>query len=342
MNQQKNPLFWSFPIGTWFLTQVRVSVLLPIVVLLVCWRLENVQLGMIFAGVLFVSVLAHEFGHVLAARNTGGYGDEILLWPIGGVAFVQTGLNSLSRYLTPAAGPLFNGVFCLGCLPAVLNAKVFDEAIRADAFNPFVVIPAVSFEEHILLNLLVLTFSVNWMLLLINLLPVHPLDGGRILQTALVGRLGSEFGIQVFLRVGFLVGGVAMVAGVMYDQVWVLLVGSVCVLLNMHEFHQLQTGGGYDESFMGYDFSQGYTSLEQNEVERPPRRPGPIGRWREERRRKRDLQIRQEEEQAESQLDALLEKVHLHGMGSLTEAEKRLLSRASDRMRNHRSDEPAE
>ncbi len=79
MNQQKNPLFWSFPIGTWFLTQVRVSVLLPIVVLLVCWRLENVQLGMIFAGVLFVSVLAHEFGHVLAARNTLARSDGSVL-----------------------------------------------------------------------------------------------------------------------------------------------------------------------------------------------------------------------------------------------------------------------
>ena len=38
---------------------------------------------------LFVIVLLHEFGHAIACRQVGGIANEIVLWPLGGIAFVQ-------------------------------------------------------------------------------------------------------------------------------------------------------------------------------------------------------------------------------------------------------------
>src|SRR5262245_66017480 len=59
---------------------------------------------------LFGVVLLHEFGHALACRQTGGQADTIVLWPLGGIAFVRP-LARPSAYLwSMAAGPLVNVV----------------------------------------------------------------------------------------------------------------------------------------------------------------------------------------------------------------------------------------
>jgi len=87
MHNYRNPLYWSFPCGTWFQTQVRISFFLPLLLILLCFQLKDLPLALVFGGVFFLSILLHEFGHVIAARMTGGSGDEILIWPLGGLAF---------------------------------------------------------------------------------------------------------------------------------------------------------------------------------------------------------------------------------------------------------------
>jgi stage IV sporulation protein FB len=104
-------------------------------------------------------------------------------------------------------------------------------------------------------------------------------------------------------------------------------------IANLIERNQLQQADHYDESFMGYDFSQGYTSLEQSEiqVERPP---GFWQRWKERRRAEKARRQAEKDQEAERLLDALLDKVHQHGMHSLSESEKRQLARVSARYRD--------
>jgi hypothetical protein len=89
---------------------------------------------------------------------------------------------------------------------------------------------------------------------------------------------------------------------------------------------------------MGYDFSQGYTSLERSEKTRPAARQGLLQRWLERRRAERQNRNEQQKQLVDQQLDAILAKVHELGMGALTPAEKRLLRRASERYRGR--DEP--
>jgi stage IV sporulation protein FB len=329
MNSYRSPLYWSFPCGTWFQTQVRISVFLPVFLLLLCWRLENLQLGLVFGGVFFFSVLLHEFGHVIAARMTGGNGDEILIWPFGGLAFVRPAGTFRSQLLTPMAGPLFNLLVCLITLsPLVLNGRT------AGLFNLFT-FPISQLSDAVFLDVLVLIFRANFLLLAINLIPVYPLDGGQMLKAVLSNRLDREIANDIYIKSGMIVGLLALIGGLFVELSFLVFLGAVIMLLNMQESFQLRSTDGYDDSFMGYDFSQGYTSLDRDDDHpRPARRPGLWQRWREQRRAEKFLKEQEQEAEAEQQLDLLLEKVHSEGIESLSDVERRLLDRVSARYRD--------
>src|SRR5271154_5520041 len=57
---------------------------------------------------LFVIVLMHEFGHALACRSVGGQANQIVLWPLGGVAYVAPPQRAGAMLWSIAAGPLVN------------------------------------------------------------------------------------------------------------------------------------------------------------------------------------------------------------------------------------------
>ena len=61
-------------------------------------------------GLLFFSVLLHEFGHCLAARMVHGDASEVLLWPLGGLAYVDVPHTPRAHFLTAAAGPASSAV----------------------------------------------------------------------------------------------------------------------------------------------------------------------------------------------------------------------------------------
>ena len=327
MNNRDGFLHWSFPTGTWFGTQVRISFLFPLAVLAICLRLQDWTLGLIVSAVLFVSVLLHEFGHVAGARLTGGHGSEILLWPLGGLAFVQPGHGLASQIVTTLCGPLVNLALCLITLQPVLKT-----GILAEALNPLT-LSVGGLSQQPIQDLLLLTFSVNWALLLINLIPVMPLDGGRMLRSLIAARFGTATATEWGIRVGMAAGVIAMVIGVLVPSAFVVLLGALVLLTSLQEQWQVRLGEAYDDSFLGYDFSQGYTSLERSEAVARERRQGPLQRWRERRRAEKERRSQQQAIEAERELDALLDKVHTHGLQALTDAERRKLNRASARYR---------
>src|SRR5215470_9867567 len=57
---------------------------------------------------LFAIVLTHEFGHALACRQVGGKAEQIVLWPLGGVAYVAPPPRPGATLWSIAAGPLVN------------------------------------------------------------------------------------------------------------------------------------------------------------------------------------------------------------------------------------------
>ena len=142
---------------------------------------------------LFGIVLLHEFGHALACRQTGGTADQIVLWPLGGIAFVNPPRRPGAMLWSIAAGPLVNVLL----LPILSVALLL---VRPDA--------GVSEPS----DLYLLVWHVWWInlgLLIFNILPIYPLDGGQILRALLWFPLGEIRSLQIASVVG-LIGGVGL------------------------------------------------------------------------------------------------------------------------------------
>ena len=335
MNKQQNPLFWSFPLGYWFNTEIRVSWFFPLIAISFALRLGT-SLGLAVAGILFVSILAHELaGHILAVRLTGGDGDEVLIWPLGGLASVYPADTFVSRFFTALGGPLVNLAICVATLPSAIwmHGKIIG-GVQINAFYPFA-LPVAELSGEIGIQLLLLTFSINWMLLLLNLLPVYPLDGGQMVQAILRRQMSDLDSRRICIRVGIVIAVIMMFASWVWIQTlaMIMILATLILVLNSMESIQLQYRDVYDDSFMGYDFSQGYTSLSIDDDEREVK-PGFFERRRIQRQEKQEEKDKIEQVEMEYDLDHLLDKVHKNGMSSLTETEKQRLKYVSMKMQD--------
>jgi Zn-dependent protease len=157
----------------------------------------------------------HEFGHALACRQVGGQADRIVLWPLGGIAFVSPPQRAGAMLWSIAAGPLVN----------VLLFPILTFAKHAAASAGWV-------ETNPDAYLAVLWLGrINLWLLLFNLLPIYPLDGGQILRSLLWFVLGRARSLLAVIVVGF--AGVAALIGV---AVWLRMpwfgILSVYILMN--------------------------------------------------------------------------------------------------------------
>ena len=117
----RDPFSWSIPPVRLFGINVRVHLLFPFValalILRAAYRKDAVSGAWIDAsivmGLLFLSVLLHEFGHCFGARWVGGDASEVLLWPLGGLASVEVPNTARANFFTTLAGPVVNVILCL-------------------------------------------------------------------------------------------------------------------------------------------------------------------------------------------------------------------------------------
>ncbi|MEI7799752.1 MAG: peptidase M50 [Opitutaceae bacterium] len=142
---------------------------------------------------LFIVVLMHEFGHALACRQVGGLADQIVLWPLGGVAYVDPPERPGATLWSIAAGPLVNVVL----LPFAWLLYAWMHAIGGAQLYPNLT----SFTYAL--------FMINLSLLIFNLLPIYPLDGGQILRSLLWYFLGSARSLLAVAVIGF-IGGLGL------------------------------------------------------------------------------------------------------------------------------------
>ncbi|HEX7570995.1 MAG TPA: site-2 protease family protein [Verrucomicrobiae bacterium] len=138
---------------------------------------------------LFLIVLTHEFGHALACRSVGGTANLIVLWPLGGVAYVNPPQRPGAQLWSIAAGPLVNVVL----FPIFFGLYYFGKHHGWP-------------ENHHDAYLLVRSVAIiNTVLLVFNLMPVYPLDGGQILRSLLwflFGRANSLMAASVIGLIG--------------------------------------------------------------------------------------------------------------------------------------------
>lgn len=164
---------------------------------------------------LFFIVMLHEFGHALACRQVGGIANRIVLWPLGGVAYVDPPPRPGATLWSIAAGPLVN----VALLPI---SYVLLKSGQSSAWG------------YALPNLYVLVraiFGINVVLLALNLLPIYPLDGGQIFRALLWFVLGRARSLMVATSVGF-VGVAGFIGLALWRQsVWFAVL-AVFLLMN--------------------------------------------------------------------------------------------------------------
>jgi len=153
---------------------------------------------------LFLIVLLHEFGHSLACRQVGGTANQIVLWPLGGVAYVDPPPRPGATLWSIAAGPLVN----VALLPILLGMGLISRSVGwAEAYPNF----------HSLLRTVAI---IDLVLLVFNILPIYPLDGGQILRSLLWFVIGRARSLMVATVIGF-VGVAGFILLAIYAQsIW--------------------------------------------------------------------------------------------------------------------------
>jgi Zn-dependent protease len=153
---------------------------------------------------LFLIVLLHEFGHAFACRQTGGQANEIVLWPLGGVAYVNPPQRPGATLWSIAAGPLVN----VALVPVLFGLSYLGQNAGWGQTAPDV------------MRLFYWVSRINLVLLVFNILPIYPLDGGQMLQSILWFFTGRARSLQISAAIG-LVGSAALLGlAIWWQSLW--------------------------------------------------------------------------------------------------------------------------
>lgn len=313
----ENPMTWGLPLYTAFGIRVRLHILFFFYIAAELIRASFDghflwELGLL--AILFVIVLLHEYGHCFACRRVRGEADQIILWPLGGLAFCNPPHHWKAEFITVIGGPMVNVVLLpiLGGLVWIttgdLGSVVFNPfspgiagALAASALSPL--------PSWVLVGLWMAHY-INFILLAFNMLvPMYPMDAGRIVQTLLWRKVGYHRSMVISVTVGLVAAVGLGVIGIVADQTMLLgiaIFGGITCYMERQRLRFVSTGGLVEDDF----------------IYEPSREPS-----------KADLKREQKEREHFERIEGILDKIKREGMGSLTKAERKALERETRRKR---------
>ena len=319
----EDPMAWGFTLYRAWGIRVRIHLLFIVfLVARLIFTLPQDGIGRDFMlwllGALFVLVLLHEYGHCIACRRVGGEADDIMMWPLGGLASCAPPHEWRAHLIMVLGGPAVNAAL----LP-VLGAGVWiaTRDFGLVVFNPFDPGTALGAlktpptevgtvgAQHWWLTALWSAHYANLVLLLFNMLvPMFPMDAARVVQAVLWRRVGYDRSMLLTLTVGLAAAAVLAVVAVVVNETMLLAIalfgGVVCYM----ERRRLQFAGSASMAFP--------EGPDDDELET---------------RREAKAEKKRESEQVE--LDRILAKISDGGMESLSAGEKRTLKRATHHRR---------
>ncbi len=352
---------WSLSLGRWGGVHIRLHIFFVLFAVFTAYlaSVEEVRddglvwLALLSIAILFVSVLLHELGHYVAAVRLGGHMDALVLGPLGGLKPARVPKDPQRELLAVLAGPAVTLGICLFFL---LFATILDAATSnlepgtdRQLWQPLGLnfVGHVAGRGEISVNLVVrLTCWINWWLFVVNLIPAFPFDGGRAFSAfiqVMRPKLDPERAVVLVAAFARLVAVTLFLLAFVFRDAFpgsavpswlalVLLAVFVFFSARVEESHSDREDEEHE--MFGYDFSQGYTSLEKSTFPAPPTRPGPLTSWLDRRRENRRVRQAATEAYENRKADEILKRLHEHGMDSLSPAEKALLKRVSVRLRS--------
>ena len=328
---------WNLSLGRWAGIRIRLHAFFVLFAVLALYFAAQEGAALTAAagiGLLFASVLLHEFGHCWSAWAVDGSAEQIVIWPFGGLTPVNVSHDPKSERTTALAGPLANLLVCFVLAPALVYLS--PDVLKL--LNPLT--PPWNERGLTVTSALEWTFWVNWIVFLMNVaLPAFPLDGGRIWRSLLWPRCGYRSAVvyvSMAAKLTAVLLGVA--AWLCFDDfrfaTLPLAILAVLIFFNAKQDADRLHDHDLDDVTFGYDFSEGYTSLEQPSRAARDAGPGPLRQWLDSRREARLVRQRQVEEEEERRVDEVLARLHEFGRDSLSDDDRRLLDRVSARYRN--------
>jgi Zn-dependent protease/CBS domain-containing protein len=207
---------WSFRIGKLFGIDVRMHFTFVLLLAFIGLRhwMETQNLAAALTGVgffiaLFACVLLHEFGHALTARKFGIKTRDITLLPIGGLAQLERMPDKpMQEFWVAVAGPAVN---------VVIATLIFAYLIATSSLVPINQMKATGS------SFLAQLAMVNVLLVLFNMLPAFPMDGGRVLRALLATRLEYARATNIAARLGQLMACLLGLVGLMWNPMLIFI-----------------------------------------------------------------------------------------------------------------------
>lgn len=343
-------LTWSVPLGRASTRPVRLHVIL--LVYAAARVLEGsfkggsgLVEGLAWLIVLGVALGLHELGHVLGARQLGLVRQGTILWPLGDMNRPTGSMLSRDQALVALAGPAASLAVALTVFVSLSMARVgmqldpFGGASGGVPLGPGAEpLPAFS-----LLWWMGCLGHASWLIGLANLIPALPFDLGVAVRTWQRSSYRDTDLSPYLARASAVVLGLAGLFRVYFAKPGGLSLIAVAIALEWMvrwEARVAEEGGGVGEGLFGYDFSQGYTSLESSTPAVQSRRESALTRWHRRRAELRRRRLEARAAAAEARLDEILDKILREGRGSLTIEEERFLVAQSQSKRARRGRGP--
>jgi Zn-dependent protease len=352
-----DPLTWSpINLGRWFGTTVRVHISLILFVsieLFVGLMMIRSEDGArrfsqtaCWLALLLAAIVIHELGHLITAFFLDADHEDVHLWPLGNLVGPSFAIRSNDYFLVAMAGPVISGALFMGIAlglhflagarfewnpfgnPGDAGAPLLASGVRAVPLSPIWVVGWFGY--------------LNYLIFLVNLLPALPFDVGRMLRAYLanasvVSARDNIYGpwvARATAAILFLVGLVRLLVMWRSDGITLIVLALLIEWLVRSESRILDDGGYFEDGVFGYDFSEGYTSLENNAAKVRPRKESALRRWQRRRSEQRTQRRVAQEAAEELRMDEILDKIHREGRDALSDEENRFLVRVSSRYRN--------
>jgi stage IV sporulation protein FB len=337
-----NPLVWlisgSVPMfrifGIRFRAQASLIIFILAVVLLDWDKAFPIQLRALGMALWTCALILHELAHCFVARRFGGGPDEILLWPLGGLVPHDPPHKPAPTFVTAAAGPALNLLFCVASAAAIYFSTPVSGAFPHSSHIMVSLYPfhGPTPDFHCRWSdpifFLWAIFTVNYRILLLNLLPILPLDGGHMLQSVLWSLVGNFRSMIVATSVG--IGGAVIfgIVSIASNQYWFIAAFMVFCLYECYRQRIILRENGPEDWRESFDYSQSLFDAPSE-----PRR-----RRLSRRAIRKARKIANQEKAARDRIDAILAKVSARGLPSLTWHERRALRKTTEQQRRRESE----
>jgi Zn-dependent protease len=352
-----DPLTWSpIRLGRWFGTTVKVHIFLILFVVITLLSallatkaeegIRRVPQTACWLALLLLALAIHELAHALAAYLLDCDQEEVHLWPLGNLVAPSMAPRHSEHFLVALAGPVASGALFLGTaagLSLLTQARFVWDPFGNPADSGAPGLPGDTLAAPLSPIWIVGWFGyLNYVLFLANLLPALPFDGGRMFRaylasTSVLSTRDSNLGPWAARATAALLGVTGVVRLLLKwraDGITLILLAVLIELLVRTESRMLEDGGYFEDGVFGYDFSEGYTSLESNAAKVRPYKESALRRWRRRRSELRRQRRVMREAAEERRMDEILDKLYREGRGALSEEEQRFLVRVSVRYRN--------